>query len=337
MKRIITALITLFITITASAQSREYITNHSAWFMGVGVGSSMPTNYHISTDFYFGKWFTPTVGFKLGMENMMLLGKKQTVTDIVYSDGNYNVLLLKDKRGVTWHGNTYGSLLFDITSAAGGYNERRIWNLIMYPTFSTYFSNNSWGFGCGAGITNQFRLAEGLRLNIDAKANAVTNKVFADKDINVVPSISIGLSYNFGKKGKKGFKEASAYVNDCRPIIRDTVFIQKRDTVYVEKIIRDTNRYVVTFDINSYVIKHLEGIKIKDFLSGVDKNREIVIIGSADSNTGNVQRNKYLAEERAYAIKSELIKLGFYKISVLTAIDYFDNREMTRAAIIEIK
>ena len=243
---------------------------------------------------------------------------------ISYSDANWDVVILRNKTVPFWIGETYGKVLFNVTRT------RSCWDLILYPTVSAYYNTDDWMIGAGGGVINHFNVSKHLSIDVDGKVTVGDKKSYLTKN-GITPSVNVGVTYHFGGHHKKRHNSYD-YVPQRTT---DTMVIHKTDTVYVNKYVK--SRYVATFDLNSSKLKSIEMNKIKEFMSNVDRDHKITLIGSADSKTGNTQRNETLAIDRANVIKAELIKMGFDDISILTQIDIFENMELSRSVVIEIE
>ncbi|MDT3366150.1 MAG: OmpA family protein, partial [Bacteroidota bacterium] len=82
-----------------------------------------------------------------------------------------------------------------------------------------------------------------------------------------------------------------------------------------------------------------EKAHLEYFANEVDKEKELVIVGSADSKTGSAKRNEFLSNKRAEVVKDLLVKAGFDadKISVESTTDAYDTPVKSRVATVKVK
>lgn len=168
-------------------------------------------------------------------------------------------------------------------------------------------------------------------------------------------NLTVGLVYKFGSKRKGGshnfvvcpynFTQADidaaiAEALKKRPaeVKVDTVIkkIEVVKEVPVEKTETVYNPLNVTFAMGSANLTAVEKAKIADYLESTGA-KEVFIVGSADKGTGTVERNEYLAKERANAVAKEIENKGI-KVRTDFTFDVIENSpEASRAAIINVE
>lgn len=177
------------------------------WFIGAGGGINVFYNdgYDIaiapSVDAVLGKWFTPSVGMRVGYQGFQ--SKVWSETSSVLG----NVLDQDKKMYGQKFGYMYihGDFLWNISDAIGGYKETRFWNLIPYIHTGYYrsygldkvdFAENE--FAMGAGLLHNLRLTDRLDLMIDMRATAVNGRVHQSSGLAVLGSVTAGLAVDLG-------------------------------------------------------------------------------------------------------------------------------------------
>ena len=177
------------------------------WFIGAGVGINVFYNdgYDIaiapSVDAVLGKWFTPSVGMRVGYQGFQ--SKVWSETSSVLG----NVLDQDKKMYGQKFGYMYihGDFLWNISDAIGGYKETRFWDLIPYIHTGYYrsygldkvdFAENE--FAMGAGLLHNLRLTDRLDLMIDMRATAVNGRVHQSSGLAVLGSVTAGLAVDLG-------------------------------------------------------------------------------------------------------------------------------------------
>lgn len=177
------------------------------WFIGVGGGINvfLIEDYNVrigpSIDAGFGKWFTPSVGMRVGYQgfNSGAWSDQPGVLGMTL-DADKNQYL--QKFGYMY---IHGDFLWNASNAIGGYKETRFWNLVPY-LHSGYFRaygldgvdyvNNE--FALGAGLLHNLRLSNRLDLIIDMRATVVNGRVISSDGVAVLPSVTAGLAVDLG-------------------------------------------------------------------------------------------------------------------------------------------
>ena len=177
------------------------------WFIGAGGGINMFLNegYDVrigpSLDVNFGKWFTPSIGMRLGYQGLSAGAWSDTPGMLGASlDTEKNQYL--QKFGYMY---IHGDFLWNISNAIGGYKETRFWNFVPYMHagfFRSYglddvdFSDNE--LAAGAGLLHNLRLTDRLDLIIDMRASFVNGRVIGNKEVAILPSVTAGLAVDLG-------------------------------------------------------------------------------------------------------------------------------------------
>ena len=177
------------------------------WFIGVGGGINLflIEDYNVrigpSIDAGFGKWFTPSVGMRVGYQGFNT-GAWSDQPGILGTtkDADNNQYL--QKFGYMY---IHGDFLWNISNAIGGYKETRFWNFVPYlhsGFFRAYgidgvsYINNE--LAVGAGLLHNLRLSNRLDLIIDMRATVVNGRVIESNGVAVLPSITAGLAVDLG-------------------------------------------------------------------------------------------------------------------------------------------
>lgn len=177
------------------------------WFIGAGGGINIFVNkgYDIkigpSIDANFGKWFTPSIGMRLGYQgfNSQVWSSDPGILGSTL-DTDKNKYL--QKVGYMY---IHGDFLWNASDGIGGYKETRFWDLVPYMHagyFRSYglddvdFSDNE--LAAGAGLLHLLRLTDRLDLMIDMRATVVNGRVIDNDGIAVLPSVTAGLSVDLG-------------------------------------------------------------------------------------------------------------------------------------------
>jgi outer membrane protein OmpA-like peptidoglycan-associated protein len=177
------------------------------WFLGVGGGINIFLNdgYNVrigpSIDAGIGKWFTPSVGMRVGYQgfNSGAWSDQPGIFGMA-EDAEKNQYL--QKFGYMY---IHGDFLWNISNAISGYKETRFWNFVPY-LHSGYFRaygldgvdyiNNE--FALGAGLLHNLRLSNRLDLIIDMRATAVNGRVIESDGLAILPTVTAGIAVDLG-------------------------------------------------------------------------------------------------------------------------------------------
>jgi outer membrane protein OmpA-like peptidoglycan-associated protein len=178
------------------------------WFLGIGGGVNVyledgyKGNIGPSLDANLGKWFTPSVGMRVGYSglNSRFWSDQPTVlgNTLDTDEGMY-----AQKFGFMYF---HGDFLWNMSNAIGGYKETRFWNFVPY-IHAGYFrsdgidENNDFAdnqFAMGAGLIHNLRLVERLDLVIDMRATVLSGSVHGGLGVSLLPSVTAGLAVDLG-------------------------------------------------------------------------------------------------------------------------------------------
>ncbi len=319
------------------------------WFIGVGGGVNMfwTEGYKIrdvgpSIDASIGKWFTPSVGMRVG----------------------YSGFTTKLNRAPQEFGYLYvhGDFLWNISNALGGYKETRFWNFVPYLHAGWYraydagakgFPNNE--LAVGAGLLHNLRLSDRIDFIIDMKGIIVNGRVMGAGGIAVQPSVTAGFAVDMGwpnfvrtssvmgaaemaAADQMAALQAAAEALELANATLEQDLINLRNSnqnlkaqvndlmknqdkgVDMHDVLKGMSPAVVYFNIGKTTLSvdemaHLDYIA-KNVLVKADKAHKIYITvtGSADSNTGTAKRNASLSQARGKYISDLLTsKYGIAK------------------------
>ena len=362
---------------SADAQDRgPYETNKFGdnWFIGAGGGVNIFWNegYDVkiapSVDGYFGKWFTPSVGMRAGYQGLNFNSVKDDNTVkygymYVHGDFLWNIsnAIGGYKEARFWNFTPY---------LHAGYFRS-------YGTDGSDYANNE--IAAGAGLLHNLRLTDRLDILIDMKAIVVNGTVHKASGVALLPSVTAGLSVDLGWPGftrtsdiigavEVAAAEQNAILETAIVALEAANAALEAENSSLKKKNNDLNKTVqnmkkaeepadapyvemqpitVYFGIGKSVLdefelQHLDfyAKNIIDKVNG-DPSVEIVVMGSADSNTGTAKRNQYLSEARGKYITDLLSsKYGIDKANVKVKAEVVKAKtqpEMDRAVVISFK
>ena len=175
------------------------------WFIGLGAGANTVAGENVNfkpfgglaVDVNLGKWFTPTVGARIGykgLKNSFEL-KDNNALKAGYKD-EYNQHMF------------HADFLWNLSNSFSGYKETRFWDIIPYAQFVglANFKNiddkNNFEYAAGAGILNDFRLGNHVDLYLDLAADLARREslgIPGEKRYTFLPSLTAGLIFNLGR------------------------------------------------------------------------------------------------------------------------------------------
>lgn len=386
-KFILIAFVAMFITLgTTSVYAQEdgnrdangyvvrgpYLTNGggSNWFVGVAGGANSFYNnrefgnYGWAANAYVGKWFTPSVGARLGYS----YGTNAVKTNSRFSDPYRQQFIHADA-------------MWNMSNAIGGYKETRFWDFIPYAQAGVLLLNNidpnatvkvkpETEYAMGFGLVNELRLSPSVNLNIDLGAVVAREASFVAPTTGprvVLPQVTVGVSFNLGQK--KNFDRYSSVAPKpvTYPFTEQDYYNLKSKGEQLEKdnatlredlekcknapketvVVKDT--IVMRGPLNLYFKRGKSKLTDANELSHFDdymeiykvaeRGRHITVTGSADKATGSHNYNLKLSRERAEYVKRLLMEAGVPEkridVKVAEPGTLFDTNELNRVVVIE--
>ena len=178
-------------------------------------------------DFFIGKWFSPLLGLRGGLDFEQIKGATWT--------GNYAALgyrswprVLDGGRYVPQHFNNFGlvgDVLFNVSNWLCGYKPYRFYNCIFYVGMTVNWvytrdgarpvSDGKWKYGANddpdhsrnysmqTGLLNSFAITKRLDFNIDLRFDLMQEHIdgagMGYRTWNEYPGILLGMTYKLGK------------------------------------------------------------------------------------------------------------------------------------------
>ena len=206
------------------------------WFVGIGAGAQMYFGDHdkqmrlgdrITPNFeaYFGKWFTPGIGVRIGANGYKIKGlagwdnHKETLPNMF----NYGGFIKEPRQAYAnplqhkgyplyetemeyIHG--HADVLFNLSQMVCGYNEDRVYSLIPYAGVGFAGSLNkasqtgrhSHEVTASVGILNRFRINRAWDINLDVRGAYVSDHF--DQEDGAVDHISNHVVSTSGRWGE---------------------------------------------------------------------------------------------------------------------------------------
>ncbi len=330
-----------------------YLTNDAGanWWISLGGGITVfgdggcTPAVTPALDFNFGKWFTPSIGARIGYQG--LTGSMLTSTDNIYVKKTVGDQF-KMKFGYAY---AHADFMWNISNAFSGYKETRFWNVIPYVhtgLLAVYKTKGHHGadleFASGAGLYNTLRLCDRVNLTLDLRGILTNGRQLQNKGgVAGELSLTVGVAVNLGKTNWKRTpekvadesvlakvselemanqalvsekNELAAVNEDLSEANEDLVAaneeLQQTAALLAEQAEEETTPHTFYFVIGQTRLSAVElarlDLLVTTELSSLDEDDKIVLTVRNDSKTGSVKRNEYLSRERTKYIKNILVK-----------------------------
>lgn len=368
MKANLTAgLLALFLTLAASgamaqengnrdAQNRivrgPYETNRffDNIFIGVAGGVNI---YHGENDSYgsfgkrlapaldlnVGKWFTPSVGARIGYSGINAKGWTSGQTSYAKNlvEGN----IYKEKFGVSY---LHGDFMWNFSNAVSGYKETRTWNFVPFISagWARSYGNDTYNneFAVSVGLLNNIRLCNLLDLTLEARHMFVNQRfdgVSRGSKGEGMTSVTAGLTF---KLNRRGFNRVQAPV-DVTPYLKRIEALESDNAALSgeNKTLADENEALrhrkpeiisvagdskvaptpvaLFFQIGKATLDKKELTNLDFYVKNAleaDKKKTFTLYGGADKATGSAAFNQKLSEKRMEYVYDILVnKYGISK------------------------
>ena len=264
------------------------------WFVGAGGGVNMyldndiKTNIGIAVDANLGKWFTPSVGMRVGYSGIDARYEGDQKFDFMYFHSDF---------------------LWNISNALSGYKETRFWDFVPYlhaGYFRSYglegtdYSNNE--IAAGVGLLHNLRLVDRLDLIVDMRATVLNGRIIGGTGISLLPTVTAGLAVDLG----------------WPDFVRSSTIIDALELANLEKFaimeaaamaLKETNQYLMEANdelekVNSNLVKENAALKKKP--SGMD------FTAFFEQTTGWVETTAVKGTDLASAVAKAGVKTIIY-------------------------
>lgn len=347
-------------------------------FIGVAGGVNI---YHGENDSYgkfgkrlapaldvnVGKWFTPSVGARIGYSGINAKGwtSGQTVYAKDVFDKKANIY--NEKFGVSY---LHTDFLWNFSNAVSGYKETRTWNFVPFfgAGWARSYGNGAYNneFAMSIGLLNNIRLCNLLDLTLEARHMFVNQRfdgVSRGSKGEGMTSVTMGLTF---KLNRRNFKRAAAPV-DVTPYLSRIKALESDNTTLAGKnktladentALRNRKPETVTvageskvsatpvalfFQIGKATLDKKELTNLDFYVKNAlqaDRNKTFTLYGGADKATGMAAFNQKLSEKRMQYVYDLLVnKYGISKNRLKTVAEgdrnnRFPEPELNRTVII---
>ena len=384
MKRIFRLMTTLavFLLAAASFSTRAQEPNSELligpagnnWFLELGGGLNFTydeAKFSKSAPAFevnFGKWFTPSIGFRMGLHGLSNLAAHKPETWISGKDPFYHFQLHLD---ALWN-----------MAETGYHKENRVWNPVLYlrgaMLFPGYKGNGEATVGAGAGLSNQFRLGKVVSLNIDIASVTACEKAYRVKGEGTqwvsFPTVTAGLVFNLGPRGfsrpaqqapavdesrmnylREQLNTASSRISEAE---KQVIVLQNQLAKFNELTDGKTYDYkngrftetvvktdvamvpeILYFDLAQTKLSERELARLEYYATHTFKpDQKLLITGGADAGTGSKEVNDRLSRQRAEYVRDILVKqFGYKAANIETVADVIPSDSPIKGRIVTIE
>ncbi|WP_286726890.1 OmpA family protein [Alistipes sp. UBA1686] len=347
-------------------------------FIGVAGGVNI---YHGENDSYgkfgrrlapaldlnVGKWFTPSVGARIGYSGIKAKG--WTLGETIYAKELFDKQadIYNEKFGVSY---LHADFMWNFSNAVSGYKETRTWNFVPFfgAGWARSYGNDSYDneFAMSVGLLNNIRLCSLVDLTLEARHMFVNQRfdgVSRGSKGEGMTSVTMGLTF---KLNRRNFKRAVApvdvtpYLSRIKALESDNTTLanknrtladenealrnRKPETVIVEGESKVSPTPVALFfKIGQATLDKKELTNLDFYVKNaleVDKDKTFTLYGGADKATGTAAFNQKLSEKRMLYVYEILVeKYGISKDRLKTVAEgdrnnRFPEPELNRTVII---
>lgn len=363
MKRFLTLIVAMFMVFgmaTAQTTVNEGVFSHM--YIGINAGANQTTVSDYSNwdnGFTNGlKTLTYNAGLELGKDVTPITGfsLQGNVAPIYHNELNMNPEWKINRSDV------FGNVKFNMMNLFGGYKgyprrvEMKTVTGIGWNHFYGEDVENPNDLALQAGLEFDFNLGKNRNWFITFTPMVQANQVLKADEIEFAAKgadlkANLGIAYRLGRGDQnhsfkicdkvyteQQYADLYAMYDECmnRPVQVDTVIVEKTVTEVQVKN-NELSNTVIVFAKNSSELTEAETHRLDIIMAGLDKAGKYLVVGSADSATGNEEINTRLANERANVVKELMNKNGFNDVTTEIQIDALKDQEITRCAIIRIK
>lgn len=361
----------------SSAQNRgPYLTNAGKdnWFIGIGGGVNlMYDNAQFgkvspAAEINFGKWFTPSIGFRLGyhgVQNMAaaqpetwFAGNKKFFEHYIHVDGMWN-----------------------LANAFAGYKAERVWNPIVYLQAGVLGNVGTnarrWTYAMAPGLLNQFRVGNHVSIALDLSVPVASEKVLRTNHTGrfaFFPSATLGLIFDLGKRSfsrpapvvtgpdpsvlaslreqlnsvnaklGEADKKAAALAGQLAKYdnLQNGKTYDYNNGIFTEtevKEIAPATPEILYFDLGKTKLTDRELARLEFYAENTfKKDQKLLITGCADLGTGTKEANDRISRQRAEYVRDILVKqFGYSAANIETKADVMPGNAPIKGRIVTIE
>lgn len=299
---------------------------------------------------YFGKWVTPTFGFRFGAKYLMTKGA--TDENGVYRKENAPKISGKNTYPEKLQGvGPEFDVLINLTNWWCGYKPNRLYNAVLHggggvmwtfarrwndPAHMRWVAAHSTPLFVNVGLQNNFRVAKRVDIFVDVQYELFRLEGY--KHFSQDLSLSAGLNVYFGKKDwncptvavcptwKYTDAEGDALVARLAQAENKIADLQRQLDECLNRPVQKIKcegLCTIYYPINQYGLSKREKTILKSMAEVMMENpsQKYILTGWADNYTGNDEINTRLRNQRVNGVKDYLVRCGVSESQLDARID----------------
>lgn len=312
-------------------------------------------------DFNIGKWFTPSVGARIGYNGLSAKGWTPDADNSPYATGASDAnAMYKEKFNVSY---LHLDFMWNISNAFGGYKETRTWNFVPFigAGWVRSFKDNDFDNEMGAtiGLLNTIRLGSAVDLTLEGRnmfVRETLDGVVKDSKWENMFSVTLGLTFKFNQRGFKRVEHAAPadytpYLSRIAALEGTNGELNKKNTALAAEIkgLRDRPATEIVknetqaapvalfFNIGKATLDSKELTNLDFYVKhaiNADKNKVFTLTGSADKQTGSQEFNQRLSQQRVDYVYNLLVeKYGIAPARLVKKAAGAENNRFSEASL----
>ncbi len=391
MKKLLFLILTCFVASTVEVNAQEESSDErlkevivqtnplrTNWFIQGGAGlvyfegdfgrdASFGDSVNPTFELHFGKWVTPSIGFRAGFKGTYLTTSSNKETGYTQSQASSGLYM--EKYEVT---NIHLDAMLNLSSAIFGYKEDTFYNCIPYVGLGVMQRYTSiWDNDLAAvfGLLNSFYISPSFDVYLDLTFTGFDNSYsYLGETRDFTAGATVGLTYKFKKRGWEGkpepvftgiSEEDFARINSqlaaekqknsaLKSDLDDQKVVTKAKAAEAEAAKAaqvDLNaQLLVSFTTASSNLNNLSKVNVEYYAETIkaSNGKEFVVTGYADNKTGYAAINDKISKERAEAVYNALVNDFGVDASQLSiefkgGVDnmFYDDYTLSRSVILQ--
>lgn len=345
------------------------------WFFSLGGGASvlMGDGDHAGSfgkrisptlNVAVGKWFTPGLGLRLQYSGLQAKGFTDQ-KDADYVRGNQQKGGYYKQRFD--YMNLHGDVLFNLNALFGGYNHRRVYEVIPFVGAGlthNYTKPRREALALNVGVLNRFRLSDALDLHVEFSALGVEDKfdgeIGGSRSFDSMLNLTAGITYRFPSRGFR--RPVPQLISQAElALLQDNLAVMAARNAELQNALTEANSQPVAevtetevvvpsdiaprtvfFSIGSSEVSPREAMNLSYLAEQMKQfpQTTYTVNGYADAATGSAEFNKQLSLKRAQAVVDVLVhKYGIaadrLKADANGGVDRFGQPILNRVVLVQ--
>ncbi len=279
---------------------------------------------------YIGKWFTPSVGLRIGYYGFRAKGFTIDQSNPFIDENKDHGYLQRFNIN-----NVRADLMWNLSNAIGGYRADRFYSFAPYFGTGVAWSGSKHKVAGShhrrtelahtLGLYNMFRVCNGLNVTLDISQTYVNERFdneVADSRKEFIGTIALGLAYSFKNRefsrahGAVDVTPYTSKIKDLEAALRDAnnrpaKEVIKEVIVEKEKNVLHPTPVALFFPIGRSTLDATQLMNLDFYVKNAiqaDPNHVFTLTGSADSATGTTKINDRLGEKRVQVVYDLLVQ-----------------------------